>query len=93
MTDEEVVELIKEKRIKLPPSETRIIKKINDDYQICITNLDIVGCNEMWLVTYESHFLDDDIEIWNGFVINRDKEILQYDNGRDTRLSEGEEKA
>jgi hypothetical protein len=32
----------------------------------------------MWLVTYETEFLKDDIEIWNGFVINKKKEILEY---------------
>ena len=78
MTDNEIIKLIKEKKIKLPPRETRIIKKIDDDFQICITNLSFLG-EEVWLVTYQTHFLDTDIEIWNGFIIDKKKEIIKYD--------------
>jgi hypothetical protein len=29
--------------------------------------------DSVWMVTFETNFSDDDIEIWNGFLINKDK--------------------
>lgn len=78
MKDTELVQWIKKKKIKLPPSDTRAIYTYNDDFQVSICNLNFLGCKNMWLVTYETEFLKDDIEIWNGFIINKKKEILEY---------------
>ena len=43
------------------------------------------------MVTLETHFLEDDIELWNCFIINEKKEILEYDGNGDIGLSEGQE--
>ena len=82
MFDSEIVDWIKKEKIKLPPNDTRAVYEYNSDYRVNICNLNILGCEDMWMVTLETHFIDDDIEIWNGFVINNNKEILDYDNGR-----------
>ena len=78
MLDTEIVEWIKEKKISLPPSDTREIYKYNDDFQVNICNLNVLSQEGVWMVTFETNFSDDDIEIWNGFLINKDKQIVDY---------------
>ena len=78
MLDTEIVEWIKEKKISLPPSDTREIYKYNDDFQVNICNLNVLSQDGVWMVTFETNFSDDDIEIWNGFLINKDKQIVDY---------------
>jgi hypothetical protein len=43
MLDTEIVEWIKEKKISLPPSDTREIYKYNDDFQVNICNLNMLS--------------------------------------------------
>ena len=78
MKDEDILKWIKEKKIKLPPNDTREIHKYNDDFQVNICNLNMLCCKNMWMVTLETQFLEDDIEIWNAFIINKKKQILDY---------------
>lgn len=83
MFDKEIVDWIKKKKIKLPPCDTREIHKYSDDFQVNICNLNMLSESiedGAWLVTFETNFGNDDIEIWNGFIINSDKEIINYEN-------------
>ena len=43
MFDTEIVDWIKNEKIKLPPYDTREIHKYNNDFQVNICNLNMLG--------------------------------------------------
>lgn len=52
MTDTEILNWVIEEGIKLPSEDTRVVVNFNEDYDVQICNLNVVGRKNEWLVTF-----------------------------------------
>lgn len=77
MTNDEILNWVINEGIKLPSKDTRVIINFNEDYDVQICNLNVVGRKNEWLVTFQTDFPEGDIQIWNSFVIDVDKRIIE----------------
>lgn len=77
MTNDEILNWVINEGVKLPSEDTRIIINFNEDYDVQICNLNVVGRKNEWLVTFQTDFPEGDIQIWNSFVIDEYKKIIE----------------